>query len=374
MASILILDDRNTNRKILAQLAISVEPGVAVTSVASGEEGLAAARQKAPDLVFSDFNMPGMNGAEFVAAFRKLNGCIDVPVIVVTAYEDREHRYRALEAGATDFLASPVDHHEFVVRARNLLALRRQSLARQAAERANAAKTAFLANMSHELRTPLNAIIGFSEIMQTELHGPLGNMKYKDYSNDIGRSARHLREVIQNILDVARIEEGKFDVERNLVGMPIVLEEAARMVRPEAERARLNFDFAVPVDLPYVLGDKTKLTQAFLNLMSNAVKFTPAGGAVSIEAHKGSDTVEITVGDTGIGMSPEEIPIALARFGQVSGDPYKKKYQGTGLGLPIAAGIIQAHRGELLIDSAKGRGTRMTVRLPAAAAVLETIQ
>jgi signal transduction histidine kinase len=228
--------------------------------------------------------------------------------------------------------------------------------------------------MSHELRTPLNAIIGFSEIMQTELHGPLGNAKYKDYSNDIGRSARHLREVIQNILDVARIEEGKFDVEKVLVGVPNILEEAARMVRPEAERAKLDFDYAVPGDLPYVLGDKTKLTQAFLNLMSNAVKFTPAGGHVSIAAHKGSDIVEVTVGDTGIGMSPEEIPIALARFGQVSGDPYKKKYQGTGLGLPIAAGIIQAHRGELLIDSAKGRGTRMTVRLPAAAAVLETIQ
>ena len=374
MASILILDDRNTNRKILAQLAMSVEQGVAVRACASGEEGIAAAKEKAPDLVFSDFNMPGMNGAEFVAAFRKLNGCIDVPVIVVTAYEDREHRYRALEAGATDFLASPVDHHEFVVRARNLLALRRQSLARQAAERANAAKTAFLANMSHELRTPLNAIIGFSEIMQTELHGPLGNAKYKGYSNDIGNSARHLREVIQNILDVARIEEGKFDVEKKLVGMPIVLEEAARMVRPEAERANLVFGVAVPGDLPYVLGDKTKLTQAFLNLMSNAVKFTPAGGAVSIEAHKLSDTVEVTVDDTGIGMAPEEIPIALARFGQVSGDPYKKKYQGAGLGLPIAAGIIQAHRGELLIDSAKGRGTKMTVRLPAAAAVLDTIQ
>jgi len=374
MATILILDDRNTNRKILAQLAVSVEPGVVVRACASGEEGIAAAKTQAPDLVFSDFNMPGMNGAEFVAEFRKLNGCIDVPVIVVTAYEDREHRYRALESGATDFLASPVDHHEFVVRARNLLALRRQSLARQAAERANAAKTAFLANMSHELRTPLNAIIGFSEIMQTELHGPLGNPKYKGYSNDIGNSARHLREVIQNILDVARIEEGKFDVEKALVGMPVVIEEAARMVRPEAERGKLAFEVDVPLDLPYVLGDRTKLTQAFLNLMSNAVKFTPAGGAVLIAAQKGSDMVEVTVGDTGIGMSPEEIPIALARFGQVSGDPYKKKYQGAGLGLPIAAGIIQAHRGELVIDSAKGRGTRMTVRLPAAGILLDTIQ
>jgi signal transduction histidine kinase len=374
MANILILDDRNTNRKILAQLAKSVEPGVDVQQCASGSEALDAVKAAAPDLVFSDFNMPGMNGAEFVAAFRKLAGCIDVPVIVVTAYEDREHRYRALEAGATDFLASPVDHHEFVVRARNLLALRRQSLARQAAERANAAKTAFLANMSHELRTPLNAIIGFSEIMQTELHGPLGNAKYKDYSNDIGRSARHLREVIQNILDVARIEEGRFEVDRALVGVPMVLEEATRMIRPEAERNNLAFDYTVPSDLPYVLGDKTKLTQAFLNLISNAVKFTPAGGSISIAANFGCDTVEVTVGDTGIGMSPEEIPIALARFGQVSGDPYKKKYQGAGLGLPIAAGIIQAHRGELFIDSAKGRGTRMTVRLPAAGSVLSTIQ
>ena len=111
MASILILDDRNTNRKILTQLALSVEQGVAVRAVASGPEGLDAAKQAAPDLVFSDFNMPGMNGAEFVSAFRKLPGCVDVPVIVVTAYEDREHRYRALEAGATDFLASPVYHH-----------------------------------------------------------------------------------------------------------------------------------------------------------------------------------------------------------------------------------------------------------------------
>jgi len=374
MADILILDDRNTNRKILAQLAMSVEPGVNVRSCALGVDAIEAAKAKPPDLVFSDFNMPGMNGAEFVAAFRKLPGCVDVPVIVVTAYEDREHRYRALEAGATDFLASPVDHHEFVVRARNLLALRRQSLARQAAERANAAKTAFLANMSHELRTPLNAIIGFSEIMQIELYGPLGDAKYKDYSNDIARSARHLREVIQNILDVARIEEGKFDVERALVGVPIILEDAARMIRPEAERAKLAFDYAVPVDLPYVLGDKTKLTQAFINLIANAVKFTPAGGSVSVAAHKEHDMVSVIVGDTGIGMSPEEIPIALARFGQVSGDPYKKKYQGTGLGLPIAAGIIQAHRGELLIDSAKGRGTRMTVRLPAAGTVLSALQ
>jgi signal transduction histidine kinase len=370
MATILILDDRNTNRKILSQLAASVEQGVNVVSCAGGAEGLAAAQSKAPDLVFSDFNMPGMNGAEFVAAFRKLPGCIDVPVIVVTAYEDREFRYRALEAGATDFLASPVDHHEFVVRARNLLALRRQSLARQAAERANAAKTAFLANMSHELRTPLNAIIGFSEIMQTELLGPLGNPKYREYSNDISRSATHLREVIQNILDVARIEEGRFDVERSLVGVPVVLDEAARMIRPEALKAKLAFDYIVPPDLPYVLGDKIKLTQAFLNLMSNAVKFTPSGGAISIAAAKGVETVDVTVGDTGIGMAPEDIPIALARFGQVSNDPYRKKYQGTGLGLPIAAGIIEAHRGKLLIDSAKGRGTRITVRLPAAGALL----
>ncbi len=370
MATILILDDRTTNRKILAQLAASVEAGIRVEGFESGRDALARAAQSPPDLVFSDFSMPVMNGAEFIAAFRGLPGCADVPVIIVTAYEDREHRYRALEAGATDFLSSPVDHYEFVVRARNHLALRRQQSARQQAERANAAKTAFLANMSHELRTPLNAIIGFAEMMQREMLGPLGTAKYKEYTNDIAGSARHLREVIQNVLDLARIEEGKLSVERNLIPSAPLLLGAGRMMRNEADKARLRFKIEVPHDLPYVLGDQTRLTQVFLNLLSNAIKFTPAGGSVRLAARHVEDRVEIEVADTGIGMAPGDIPLALARFGQVSGDPYCKPYQGAGLGLPIAQGIIEAHKGELAISSAKGQGTCMTVRLPAASTLL----
>jgi signal transduction histidine kinase len=374
MATILILDDRTTNRKILAQLAASVEPDVCVESFGTGQQALAHAANSPPDLVFSDFNMPTMNGAEFLTEFRKLSGCADVPVIIVTAYEDRDHRYRALEAGATDFLSSPVDHHEFVVRARNLLALRQQRLAREAAERANAAKTAFLANMSHELRTPLNAIIGFAEMMQQELLGPLGAPRYKEYSNDIAASARHLRQVIQNVLDLARIEEGKLKVERSLVALAPLLLETGAMIRSEAERAGLRLELDIPANLPFVLGDPTQLTQVFLNLLSNAVKFTPAGGFVTMRAFAEQDRINVEVTDSGIGMAPEDVPVALSRFGQVSNDPYRKKYPGAGLGLPIAAGLIEAHFGTLEIDSRKGQGTRMRVQLPAAAALLEAAE
>jgi signal transduction histidine kinase len=374
MTSILILDDRSTNRRILAQLAASVEAGVRVDSFGNGPEALAAAKAGRPDLVFSDFNMPGMTGAEFVAAFRKLPGCAEIPVIIVTAYEDRDHRYRALEAGATDFLSSPVDHHEFIVRARNLLALRRNIQAREIAEKASEAKTVFLANMSHELRTPLNAIIGFSEMIQSELLGPVGVDKYKEYANDIVASANHLRDVIQNILDISRIEEGKLGGERALIAIVPLLEEAARMIRPAAEKAKVRLERRLPAVTPYVVGDATQIRQALLNVLSNAVKFTPAGGRVALSCEVSGEIVDLVVADTGIGMAPEEIPLALSRFGQVSDDPLRKRYQGAGLGLPIASGILAAHQGKLILESVKGQGTRAILRLPAPSSILAAAQ
>ena len=364
--TILILDDRNTNRRILARLAASVEPGIGVQGFAQPERALEHCRVAPPDLVFTDFNMPGMNGAEFIAAFRGLPGCIDVPVIVVTAYEDRDHRYRALEAGATDFLSSPVDHREFVVRARNFLSLRRQRIAREQAERANAAKTAFVANMSHELRTPLNAIVGFAEMIEAEILGPLGTPKYKQYAHDIATSARHLRDVIQNVLDVARIEQGALDLERLRVPVRDVLTAAQRMAAPQAEQARVSVQVLDPGPALAVTGDRTKLIQMVLNLVANSVKFTVAGGRVDLSAAAVPEGVELRVADTGIGMSAAEIDVAKTRFGQVSSDPLRKRYQGAGLGLPIAIGIAAVHGGRLEIESEKGRGTAVRIVLPAA--------
>ncbi len=374
MTTILIVDDRSTNRRILAKLAESVEAGVRVQSFASGNDALASAKASRPDLVFSDFNMPGMNGAEFVAAFRKVAGCAEIPVIIVTAYEDREHRYLALELGATDFLSSPVDHHEFIVRARNLLALRRNIAAREVAERANEAKTVFLANMSHELRTPLNAIIGFSEMIQGEILGPVGVGKYKEYASDIVSSANHLREVIQNILDIARIEEGKLGGERAMLAVVPLLEGVARMIQPAAKQAKIALESSYPNDTPYILGDVTQIKQVLLNLLSNALKFTPAGGKVTLSCAPSDETIDLVVADTGIGMSAEEIPLALSRFGQVSGDPLRKRFQGAGLGLSIASEIVTAHRGWLMIESTKGHGTRAIIRMPVPSALLAAAQ
>jgi signal transduction histidine kinase len=371
MSTILILDDRSTNRKILAQLAHSVEPGIGVESFGFPKSAIERCREQPPDLVFTDYNMPEMNGAEFTAAFRALPGCADVPVIVVTAYEDRALRYRALEAGATDFLQSPVDHHEFVVRARNFLALRRHALAREQAERASEAKTAFLANMSHELRTPLNAIIGFAEMMGAELLGPLGHKKYKEYATDIVRSADHLRDTIQNVLDIARLEQGTYAIEeRKLVSLPPLVHAAEKRVRADAEQGKVRIRVAVPADLGQVVGEQAALGRVVANLLSNAVKFTPPGGTVEVTGVTVNDGVELAFRDTGIGMTAAEIAHAVNRFSQISDDPLRKRYQGAGLGLPIAIGIVEAHGGRLAIESETGKGTVVRVRFPLARAVL----
>ncbi len=310
--------------------------------------------------------MPEMDGATFVEHFRALPGCADIPVIVVTAYEDREYRYRALEAGATDFLLSPVDHHEFVTRARNLLNLRRQIFAREIAETANEAKTAFLANMSHELRTPLNAIIGFAEVMQNETLGPIGTPKYLEYSTHISESAEQLRAIIQNILDITLIEEGKLALNLETIDPAKTLRAATFMLALEASKKEIVLNADLPGDLPSIEVDKGKFSQIFLNLIANAIKFTPEGGSVTISALHGAEGLEIFVADTGIGMSTDDQRLAVQRFGQVSNNPHNKKYAGAGLGLTLAINLVELHGGSLSIDSTEGNGTNMQVFFPLA--------
>ena len=354
---ILILDDRKTNRTILSKLALTVEKDLEVEDYGEPLEAVERVRKWVPDLVITDFNMPGMNGAQFIRAIRALPDCADVPVIVVTAYQDKDYRYQALEAGATDFLNSPIDHHEFVTRARNLLTLRRQRLA----------KTTFLANMSHELRTPLNGIIGFAEMLENEVFGPLGAEQYKSYASTIRSSAQHLCEIIQDILDISRIEEGELDLDMTDIDLGEVIRAAQEKVEPLAREGKIKLIVDVSKDPPHVRGDAAKLEQVFQNVLSNAVKFTPQNGTVSVRADRGTNgSVTADVSDTGIGMSDEEIAIALSRFGQVSSDHMRREFPGAGLGLPLAVGLVEMHGGRLLIDSEKGKGTTVSISLPAA--------
>ena len=233
-----------------------------------------------------------------------------------------------------------------------------------AAEAANRAKTEFLANMSHELRTPLNAIIGFSEMIAAETAGPATDTKSQDYARDINDSGQHLLQLINDILDLTKIEAGRLDLKNELVDLALVVESCLSMVRGRAERGGLTIERQLPETACTLLADERKLKQIILNLLSNAVKFTPEGGSVTISAILSPETgCEIRVADTGIGMAPDDIPKALSPFTQVDGG-ISREYEGTGLGLSITQALVELHGGVLGIDSDAGAGTTVTVSLP----------
>jgi two-component system cell cycle sensor histidine kinase PleC len=230
-----------------------------------------------------------------------------------------------------------------------------------AAESANRAKSEFLANMSHELRTPLNAIIGFSEIMEGGMFGPLGD-KYTDYVRDIRSSGGYLLGIIDDILDMSRIESGKMRLERSEIALGPVLDEAVRKVQPEMERKQLAFAVEGPTDT-HIEADPHALYQILGNLLDNAVKFTPEGGRIAVRTRHVPGAINIFIEDTGIGIPKEKIDRVGRPFEQVEGD-LVRSYKGSGLGLAIARSLTELHGGSLRLRSAMGAGTVVMVHLP----------
>lgn len=230
------------------------------------------------------------------------------------------------------------------------------------AESANRSKSEFLANMSHELRTPLNAIIGFSEMMETEMFGALGSPKYKEYAHDIRSSGQHLLELINDILDMSKIEAGRMTLEKQPTDLGVVIEESMRLVSGRAEIASVKIVNEV-VDLPKVEADKRAIKQVLLNLLSNAIKFTPAGGTITVRSGADDRFVALAVEDTGIGIPAHALPKIGRPFEQVE-NQHSKKHKGTGLGLALSRSLVELHGGTLTIDSTEGVGTRVTFTLP----------
>ena len=245
-------------------------------------------------------------------------------------------------------------------------------MAKEQADFANRAKSEFLANMSHELRTPLNAIIGFSDVMKNNMFGPVGNPKYVEYVNDINASGSHLLELITDILDLSKIDAGKNELHEENIDVSKALGSCLTLVKERAAEAGVEIECDTASNLPALLADERKLKQILINLLSNAIKFTPSGGKVAIKIWPHAvDGYVFQIADTGIGIALADFPKALTPFQQIDSD-LNRKYEGSGLGLPLTKALVELHGGSLEMESEVGVGTTVTVRFPAERIVLET--
>lgn len=230
------------------------------------------------------------------------------------------------------------------------------------------AKSQFLAAMSHELRTPLNAIIGFSEVQISQMFGPIGDARYLEYARDIHRSGSHLLALINDVLDFSKLDAYGLDIQEEPVDLAELLAEAVHLMRGQSERSQVALRLEAADGLPMLYADPRRLRQIVLNLMSNALKFTPKDGEVVVAATWTPTGYEIAVRDTGIGIEPADIESALEPFRQVD-NSLSRPFEGTGLGLPLAKRLAERHEGTLSLESAPGVGTTVTVWLPAARAI-----
>ncbi len=335
------------------ELAIAIESAPAAMVLIDGDGRVSIANSQAHDF-FPDHAGTLAAGNQFsqrlAAAFAQPGGELKLE-------DGRWIKLNRRITGDGGFVAVAADITELKDRERDLI------IARDVAEAASRAKSDFLANMSHELRTPLNAVIGFAEMISAEMLGPVGQAKYKEFAGDILFSGRHLLQIINHVLDIAKLQWGKMEIEREPVALGEVVAEAVRIARAQARAGGIMLDMQIDGTLPPIAGDHTRLRQVVLNLLSNAIKFTPAGGRVDVAVSRHGGDIEIAVRDTGIGMNLADIPKALEPFQQVDSS-ITRKYGGTGLGLPLCKLFVELHGGSFAIASALGQGTTVTVTLP----------
>lgn len=369
-ASILLLDDENTLRygaaQSLPQLYKDIFDGMLANDEA-GPCGIAASTGE-PVIVTDTSTHPIFAERQDLVAEMEIGAVWSFPI------KSRDGRVLGSVAMIYRNPRAPSDSDlTFINGAAKLAAVaierrraeQRLAEALRTAEIANHSKSQFLANMSHELRTPLNAIIGFSEMIREEMFGPIGTPEYIEYIGDIHSSGRHLLELINDILDISKIEAGQFEIDETWADLKILANWSADLVRHRAQENQVTLVIEIADNIPQAYVDERAVKQIMLNLLSNATKFTPAGGDVTLSARLADNhDLILSVTDTGIGIEPHLIAKVMEPFGQAEG-PMARSHGGTGLGLPITKSLAEIHGGTLILESEPGVGTTVTVRMPA---------
>jgi|GEM_PF-1313151 len=321
------------------------------------EEGFELLNKARRELLNSQFN-------QFQSSITDLRSSLETMLAkqkAEAALADAEEAYTRL-AIALALLVALAAVTVLVMQQRHNRALKRSMLQ---AEAANQAKSEFLANMSHELRTPLNAILGFSEMMEHEVFGKLGAPQYEEYVDHINESGKLLLDIINDILDLSKVESGRLILKEQPVDISALLDDISKLMTPRVTAKNITLETRAPADLPILHGDRRLFKQVLLNVVGNATKFTNANGHINMWAGVDKNNcLYVAVEDNGIGMSPDEVVIALTPFGQ-AGSTMTRSHEGTGLGLPLVKSLMELHGGELNIASEKGVGTTVTMRFPA---------
>ncbi len=320
-----------------------------------------------PDLVLLDLHMPAPGGLEILRRLRDARSRLGfLPVVVLTGDVGPDAHNSALDLGADDFLTKPLDRQEVVLRVRNLLATRRLHVE---LARAYRHKSEFLASMSHDLRTQLSSVIGFSELLLSDTTDRFDEPRRRKFLAQINSSGRYLLDLTSDILDLAKIESGHVTLRLEMVTIVEIARGVIRDMDPLAAKKaiRIKADLAAAGQ---VQADAGKLRQMLLNLVSNAVKFTPEGGRVTIGAKRLADTVELSVSDTGIGIAASEFEHLFEEFRQIDSDVAREQH-GTGLGLALTKRFVELHGGQIRLASEVGKGSVFTLSLPMAARSFE---
>lgn len=410
-ARILILDDQKPMVTLLHQILVQDQYSF-IQTTSDPFTALRMAEEFSPDVMLVDVNMPQMTGFEFVAKVFQMGR--QPAVLFVTGNNDEKARGEAFAVGAADFVAKPVKPFELLMRVRNQAqkvmmerAILQQNLTlqfdlaerdkkliaaktvlRQAESRLNAQpprvpqsiadapemapspaitvpELDFVARISHELRTPLNVVSGYSQMIMSEMLGPLGNDAYREYIQHIDAGASHMARIVDDLQDYAKAEHGKLQLTITAVDVGVSVREAVELLGQTAKTAKVSLRVEIDPAIGTMHTDEGRLRQILFNLVGNAIKFTPSGGRVTVRADRESekDILILAISDSGIGIPPEDIPIVMRPF-QRGSNPLVKGRTGTGLGLPLTEKLAQALGGTLEIRSKVGVGTCVIIRLP----------